>query len=305
MAFAQFEIMNEISKQSLEANQYSSQRYFNQILQLSENWSNRTKIKWSVIQSSIEQPTLAFLVGFPRSGTTLLDTMLQSHPDVCVVEEKPMVLAMNKHLGSLATADRLTSLSERQIGDLRRVYFEELYSHITPHNLHRIIIDKHPLNLVNIAIIHRVFPNSKFILALRNPCDCVLSCFMQNFNLNEAMVNFLTLQRSATLYNAVMNLWDYYNNALDLEVEVLKYEELVENLKDTVEPLLNFLNLKWDDNVLNFQQTALSRGKINTASYNQVTQSIYVQASGRWQNYKDQLKGVIPILEPWVNKFNY
>jgi len=304
-AFAQFEITNEITKQSFEAKQFSGQRYFEQVSQLSRSWSSVAKIRWPVKQTPASQHSLTFLVGFPRSGTTLLDTILRSHPEVSVVEEKPMVTVMRTHIGDLTTTDILTSLDDGQIADLRKVYFDELYSHVSLDSSHKLIVDKLPLNITDVGLIHRVFPDSKFILALRHPYDCVLSCFMQNFKLNDAMSNFLTLQQSAKFYDAIMNLWVHYNSTLDLEVGALKYEDLVQDLQGTVEPLLNFLGLDWHDNLLNYQQTALSRGRIHTPSYNQVTQSLYTQASGRWKNYQDQMKGVVPLLELWAERYGY
>ena len=128
---------------------------------------------------------------------------------------------------------------------------------------------------------------------------------MQNFKLNDAMANFLNLQQSANLYDAVMSLWVHFNNTLDLEVGIVRYEDLLQDLQGTVEPLLIFLGLDWHDNLRNYQQTALSRGVVNTPSYAQVTQSLYTRASGRWKNYRDQIKGIVPLLEPWAKRFGY
>jgi len=304
-AFSQFEITNNMARQFSAGQQFSAQRYFDRVSKTSESWANTGKIRWSTRQSSTRQYSLAFLVGFPRSGTTLLDTILRSHPEVLVVEEKHMVESMRTHMGGLATVDLLTDLDDKQIVELREVYFEELNSHVEADGSHKLIIDKLPLNIIDAGLIHRVFPGSKFILALRHPYDCVLSCFMQNFQLNDAMANFLTLQQSASLYDAVMSLWVHYNNALDLDVGVLRYEDIVQDLQGAAEPLLNFLGLAWHDHLLDFQQTALSRETITTPSYNQVTQSLYTQAIGRWKNYQDQIKGIVPLLEPWAKSFGY
>ena len=304
-AFTQFEITNDIVRQSSASQQFSAQRYLDRVLRTSESWAHAAKIKWPTIQMPTKQYSLAFLVGFPRSGTTLLDTILRSHPEVLVVEEKHMVESMRTHIGGLATIDRLTRLDENQIAGLRKAYFDELCSQVKPDGSHRLIIDKLPLNITDAGLIHRVFPESKFILALRHPCDCVLSCFMQNFQLNDAMANFLTLQQSARLYDAVMSLWVHYNNALDLDVSILKYEDIVHDLQGTAEPLLNFLGLDWHDNLFNYQQTALSRKIIQTPSYNQVTQGLYTQAIDRWKNYHDQFKEIMPLLEPWARRFGY
>jgi sulfotransferase family protein len=161
------------------------------------------------------------------------------------------------------------------------------------------------LNIVDVGIIHRVFPEAKFILALRHPCDCVLSCFMQTFKLNNAMANFLTLDRSAKLYAAVMDLWSVYQKKLNLDVHVMKYEGLVQDLEGTSKSLISFLGLEWDNNLHNYQKTALDRGNIRTPSYDQVTQPLYKHASGRWINYREQMRPVLPVLRPWIEAFGY
>jgi len=304
-AFVQFEISNTITRDSTDKRSISDQRYFNQIISLSESWGHAGKLEWPAIQASADEPSLAFLIGFPRSGTTLLDTILRSHPDVSVVEEKPMVTAMKQHMAELAIPERLTSLDTEQISVLRKVYFDELYTQISGGDTRRLIIDKFPLNIIHVGLIHRVFPEAKFILALRHPCDCVLSCFMQNFKLNDAMMNFLELEQSSRLYDAVMGLWQHYNNVLELDVGTLKYEDLVQDIRGTVEPLLTFLDLDWHENLHNYQQTALSRDVIRTPSYNQVTQGLYTQASGRWKNYQQQMQVTMPFLEPWARRFGY
>ncbi|MCU7836158.1 MAG: tetratricopeptide repeat protein [gamma proteobacterium symbiont of Taylorina sp.] len=304
-AFAQFEFTNEITRKSYLVEQLNANHYLNRIGLLSKSWSTTDKIKWLEKNTIVKQQSLVFLVGFPRSGTTLLDTILRTHPDVSVVEEKAMVGVMMSHLKELSTPEFLTDLDDEQLDQLRNLYYKELYSHVRLDTQCKLIIDKFPLNIVDAGLIHRVFPDAKFILVLRHPCDCVLSCFMQNFKLNDAMENFLTLEGSAKLYDSVMSLWSEYNRMLDLKLGVIKYEDLIQDLQATTEPLLKFLGLDWDDNLLNYQETALSRGKINTPSYNQVTQKLYTQANGRWKNYHEQMKDVIPLLDPWIEKFGY
>ena len=304
-AFVQFENTNNIVRQSPIFKKVDSKRYLDRILKSSIEWQGSEKTVWvdTPVLDDVHSPV--FLVGFPRSGTTLLDTISMSHPEVVVVEEKPMVASMRSYLGGVTAPGHLAGLGDQEINKLRRVYFEELNSCVNPEDSHKLVIDKLPLNITDIGLICRVFPESKFILSLRHPYDCVLSCFMQNFRINDAMANFLTLNQSAKLYDAVMSLWDYYIDALDVEYFALKYEHLVQDMRGTVKPLLRFLGLEWDDNLLNYQQTAISRGKIDTPSYNQVTQTLYTQASGRWKNYQEQIKEIAPLLEPWAHKFGY
>jgi tetratricopeptide (TPR) repeat protein len=304
-AFNQFEITSGIVQQELDSKKVNGERYFLEVSQSLEAWSNITDAPWADSQAINQQHSLVFLVGFPRSGTTLLDSILRSHPEVSVVEEKPMVRKMYNHFKGSVTPVSLATLNNHQINELRDIYFKELATHFSSKMKHTLVIDKFPLNIIHVGLIHRIFPDAKFILALRHPYDCVLSCFMQNFKLNDAMANFLTIEDSARFYDASIRLWNEYNRVLDLNVGQLKYEDLIQDLQASVTPMLNFLDLEWDDNLLNYQQTALSRGQINTPSYNQVTQKLYTQANGRWKNYQEQMSEVSSWLDPWVDYFNY
>ena len=304
-AFTQFEMQNEMSKTLLPSEKDNSEIYFNNTVQLTKSWTSGDNLDWSTTSTEVEGISLAFLVGFPRSGTTLLDTILRSHPGIAVVEEKPMVQKMRLQFGRIPSIIELNKLTRFEVASLRKEYLEELKFHVSGSDMEKIIIDKFPLNIRNVGFIHRVFPKAKFILALRHPCDCVLSCFMQNFKINDAMANFLTLDQSAKLYAAVMELWRGYQSTLNLNVGVVKYEELVQDLRGNCMPIIEFLGLDWDDNLYNYQETARRRGKIHTPSYNQVTQPLYQQASGRWENYRDQMAPVLPILEPWIKEFGY
>jgi len=305
-AFAQFETQNELSRTLLLSQQNdNADTYFNSTIQLTKSWTSGDKLDWSTTSTEVEGISLAFIVGFPRSGTTLLDTILRSHPGIEVVEEKPMVRNMRARFDRIPSIIELNKLTRFDVALLRKEYLEELKLHVGGADMEKIIVDKFPLNIRNVGFIHRIFPKAKFILALRHPCDCVLSCFMQNFKINDAMANFLTLDQSAKLYAAVMELWRGYQSALNLNIGVVKYEELVQDLRGNCLPIIEFLGLEWDDNLLKYQETAKNRGWINTPSYNQVTQPLYQKASGRWVNYRDQMAPVLPILKPWIKEFGY
>ena len=247
-----------------------------------------------------------FLIGFPRSGTTLLDTILRSHPSIEVLEEKSNTTDMIKSLNKIINGDlnNLEKIQEDDIGLLRDNYLESLKKNINSDISNSIIIDKMPLNIVHVGEIIKIFPNAKFILAIRHPCDCVLSCFMQNFRLNDSMANFLNIEDSSEMYNLVMTLWKHYEK-LNVNYQIVKYEDIVQNFKKTTESLLSFLEVPWTDNVLKFYEVAQSRNLINTPSYDQVYRPIYSESAYRWKKYEDKIKPILPILKPWINEFNY
>jgi tetratricopeptide (TPR) repeat protein len=246
------------------------------------------------------RPAPVFLVGFPRSGTTLLDTLLMGHVGIHVLEEEPLLQRAAEALGDFAF---LPAQDAAGVEHLRGLYFATLDERDPPPG--KTIVDKLPLNLLGAPLIHRLFPDARFIFAARHPCDVVLSAFMQNFDLNPAMANFLDLENTARLYDLVLTFWTRCRELLPLDVHVLRYEALVADSEAQMRALIGFLGLEWDDRVLDNEGIAARRGLIATPSYHQVAQPIYATARGRWERYRDQLAPVLPILAPWAERMGY
>ena len=251
--------------------------------------------------------TPIFLIGFPRSGTTLLDTVLRSHQQIDVLEEKPAVTVMLNEMQKIIKGDfrNLEKIKDNEIEILQKNYFDNLKNYINKKKSSKIIIDKMPLNIVHVGEIARVFPNAKFILALRHPCDCILSCFMQNFKLNDSMANFLNIEDTAKMYDLVMTLWKQYISSFSIDYHYIKYEDVVINFDKSISNLLNFLEIPWSKNVLKFYETAQSRNLINTPSYDQVYKPIYTTSKNKWKKYENKIERVLPLLKPWIDEFKY
>ena len=245
--------------------------------------------------------TPIFLVGFPRSGTTLLDTFLMGHSDAEVVEEMHMLGAAETLLGGI------TDLPKKSVSTLeqaRHAYFEELDRHVDPDS-GRKVVDKLPLNMLALPLICSLFPDAQIIFAQRHPCDCVLSGFFQSFVMNEAMASFLTIEEAADLYDAVLEMFTKSRSLLPLKVHTLVYEELVSEPRRALRPLVDFLGFQWNDRILDHRATARERGTIVTASYDQVTQPLDEKPSGRWRRYEKELEPVLPVLLPWAERLGY
>jgi hypothetical protein len=154
-------------------------------------------------------------------------------------------------------------------------------------------------------LINHLYPRAKFILALRHPLDAILSCWMQNFALNPAMAVMTDLDQTVDLYCLGMETfkksWTDYN----LSVHLIRYEDLLENLAEETTALLKFLDLDWEPQMKNYQDTAIKRGKINTPSYSQVVQPIYKNAKYRWLKYEKYLGKYLEQVTPWINEFGY
>ena len=256
---------------------------------------------WRRSSYRTDQPQPVFLVGFPRSGTTLLDTLLMGHRDVCVTEEKPMLEAVARSIGGY---ERLADLDDGELDTLRNLYFAKAAEHV-PDLGGRILVDKQPFAMVEAPLIHRMFPSAKILFVQRHPCDVVLSCFITRFDPTGALINFTTLTGTAALYDEMMRFWGQCRTILPLIVHRVRYERLVEDAEPEMRALTAFLGLQWTDAILDNRSTAKERGFINTPSYAQVAEPLYDRSIGRWERYRAQMKPVLPILAPWAERMGY
>lgn len=248
-----------------------------------------------------------FIIGFPRSGTTLMDTVLRGHPGIEIAEESDAVPTM-VNLVSGSSDERLADLgglSGAEIERGRSIYFETLARHVEMSPATLSVVDRFALNTVYAGEIQRVFPDARFILMLRHPADCVLSCYLRTFAESSANDSFHTLQEAAFLYDRVMGLWKQFTELFDLNFIEVKYEDLVAGVEQTCRPVLEFIGTPWHPGILDHEETARSRPFIRTASYSQVTQPLYMRATGRWLRYRQHLEPILPTLEPWMEQFGY
>ncbi len=298
-ALHHFTRANDLLRSSSEARKFDGPRY----REYAEQVLNAPPPKHF---SSLNGRKPVFLVGFPRSGTTLLDNILDGHPGVTVLEEKPILDTVIAEMVSQhgAYPDCLDSLATDDLNQLRSCYWAVLgqFAEIADSQL---VVDKLPLNIVHLSFISRLFPETKVIVAQRHPYDVCLSCFMQNFVLNDAMANFLTLDDAAALFATVMGGWFGLRDALPLSMHEVKYEDVVSDFEKTVTQLLGFLECPWDDAVYRFNIHAQERGNLSTASYHQVTEPLYRQAVNRWERYVTALEPYASILDPITGNLRY
>ncbi len=247
---------------------------------------------------------LTFLIGFPRSGTTLLDTILRSHSKTIIIEEKPHLLNCRHNFfkNKDNNLDSINKITKEEVSNLRNIYFNNIG--LDNSNENKVIIDKFPLNIIEMGFIKIIFPNAKIILALRHPCDVAISCFFSNFKINEAMINFLKWDHTIQFYDKVFELFEIYEKETGLEIYKIKYENVVNSFEKEINNLLKFLGLKFEKNLINFFETASKRERIATPSYSQVINPIYKTSIGRWKNYTDILNAE-KSLSKWIKKFEY
>ena len=235
-------------------------------------------------------PPPIFLVGFPRSGTTLVERILVAHPALRGSDEAPLLEATMATLGvdpeAILAALRRLDASGREA--LRATYRAEAAARVGsgPGRL----VDKLPLNLVHLGALAVLFPDAPLVVILRDPRDAALSCFMQDFVLNAAMVQMLDLERIVSLQEQVLGIWTTHGDAAPHASLVVRYEDVVADQPGAARRLLDHLGLDWDAGVTRYWDAAQGT-HISTPSHQDVAKPIFTRARGRWRRYEEALAG--------------
>jgi tetratricopeptide (TPR) repeat protein len=298
-AFQAFTAANQISLQLHGAWLNASERLYHpaSIRRMQESVAGIDVSAWT---APADARSPVFLVGFPRSGTTLLDQILSSHSGVvCLEESEHFSDALGDVIADSSRALAPDTLLPEELQRIRESYWRRVGAQPAS-----IIIDKYPLNIVVLPLIKRVFPGAKIIFALRDPRDVVLSCFQQRFAINAAMAQFLEIGRAGAYYDQVMALFELCRSRLNLELHQVRYEDVVVDLENAARDLCVFLGVPFESAMLNYRETALRRD-IATPSARQVIEPLYNRSMGRWRRYEEELKPVLPLLAPWAERYGY
>jgi Flp pilus assembly protein TadD len=245
-----------------------------------------------------------FLLGFPRSGTTLLEQILASSPDIAALEEQELLLDVaGPMLSSEAGLNRLVSLGADEIAVHRETYFRRVReSGLAVAG--KILVDKLPLHTVKLPLLARLFPDAKIVFAQRDPRDVVLSCFRRHFAMNAANFEFLELEDTADLYVSVMQLAKVAQDRLPLPFHVHRYEAMITDFDASIAALCDFIGIASSQEMRDFHRTP-DRLRVRTPSAAQIRQPLHADAVGQWRRYATQLAPVLPRLKIWVNRFGY
>ena len=247
-----------------------------------------------------------FIVAFPRSGTTLLELTLDSHPLLASMDEQPFVQnALDDIVAEgVSYPERMAGLTPAQLDSIRAKYWERVRRKVTLEPGQR-LVDKNPLNILRLPVIRRLFPNAPLILAVRHPCDVMLSCFMQHFRTPDFAFLCSDLQSLAVGYSRSFDFWYQQQELLKPKSLELRYETFAENFAAETRAILEFLALPWNDAVLRPQDTARDKRFISTPSYSQVIEPVSNKSVGRWHSYERGLSPVLPIIEPYLRRWGY
>jgi len=242
------------------------------------------------------------MLGFPRSGTTLLENVLASHPMIETFEEITSFASVQKSVRPVA--EKALPLPLDLAIKARNKYYREIDRRKKKPGA-AIIIDKLPILSSDAALLEKFFPRKRYIFSIRHPFDVALSCYRQTFGANAAMDNFTTIEDTCRVYDFTMNQW-FKTFSLDSErVCYIRYDRLVENLQEEVTRALRFVGAEWDTSILQFAQRADER-KTKTPSYSKVRKGISIGVQTSWRNYEFLFKKPeARVLDKWVKFFGY
>jgi Flp pilus assembly protein TadD len=261
---------------------------------------------WKPLTAPPPERSPVFVIGFPRSGTTLLEQMLDAHPDFQSMDERGYVYQLIERMenaGQRYPAD-LANLTQTEADQLRAVYWR-LVGHTLPDLGLRRLIDKNPLNMLCLPMILRLFPDARIILCLRHPCDVLLSCSMQAFRSPTFMVLCSSLQRLAHGYAQAFEQCCRHIEVFRPQVLEWRYESVVGDFDAAVTRLGEFLDIVDMSPMAGFAAHARDKRFIATPSYAQVIQPVSTTAVGRWKNYRERFEPVLPVLQAWLERFGY
>lgn len=254
--------------------------------------------------SMMESPI--FVVGFPRSGTTMLEQMLDAHPTLQSMDERAFLSNLIDHLSKFNCVypRDLDKLTAEQCEELRRVYWTSTAT-VAPRKEGQRLVDKNPLHMLRLPLINRLFPNAPIILALRHPCDVILSNYMQYFTSNSFAVLCSSLERLAQGYVNAMESWIFHADILKPNVIHSRYEDLLDDFPGNIKRIGDFLGLDDAAPMARFDQHARDKGFISTPSYTQVVEPPNKKAVDRWRRYHQYFEPVLPILQPIMQHWGY
>jgi tetratricopeptide (TPR) repeat protein len=278
--------------------------------ELLDSLNKSTYDSWREAAEKDSPYRFAVLTSHPRSGTTLIEQVLDSHEELISADEfdvfsqwiqTPIVRKFRYDTPLLTILDHVPPAVRQQA---RATYWKQTEAIFDEPIGERMLLDKNPGMMIFIPAIHWAFPEMKLLVAIRDPRDVVLSCFMQKVPLSPISSNWLSMSDTAEYYARVMQTWLKVRELTPSPWIEFRYEEVVADLETHARRILEFLGLPWDERVLKFYEHAREK-IVRSPTYKDVTQPVYHKSVGRWQHYARHFEPILEKLEPLVKEFGY
>jgi tetratricopeptide (TPR) repeat protein len=245
-----------------------------------------------------------FVLGFLRSGTTLLGSVLEGHPGIAALkEEECLVDAVHEFLHRPEDLERLARASPATLERFRAAYWRRVAAagvDVTD----KVLVDTCALNSLKLPLIAKLFPGAKIVFCCRDPRDLVLSCFTHRFRLSAPAYELLSLQGAGRYYAAVTDLLLRLTQLLSLEVCLVRHEDMVTAFAREMVRVCEFLGLEWNPAMGDFA-LRVGTGEEPLSAVAQLVRGLGTEGIGRWRCYRQQLAPVAELLDPWVARFLY
>jgi Flp pilus assembly protein TadD len=260
--------------------------------------------------SLIPTRRIAFLTGFPRSGTTLLEQIIASNADSVGTDEsgilqrqfiEPLVLRAEDTTSAII---ELRSFDTDQLAAGREAFYRMTESYLDQPIGPRLLIEKNPLQTADMPLSMRLFPEARWLVAIRDPRDVVLSYLFTLIPVNWNSAPATNVIEACLFYAATMRHWLWWRERLDCSAFETAYERLIGDPLGESQRVAEFLGLTWSPSMLDERHRS-ERKAVRTPTYIDVTKPLYTRSIGRWQNYRRYLEPGLPILEPFVKAFGY
>lgn len=243
----------------------------------------------------------AFLLGYPRSGTTLTENILASLAGVSAIEERPTLAEADRSfLLQPHGMARLGAIDQGEATRYRHAYWRAAVKAGAAPGA-ALLVDMDPLKGLRLPIIAKLFPDARVMIMRRDPRDVIWSCFRRGFRVTAAAFEFTSLARTARHFAAMMRFTDHCLERLPLAVHDVRYGDLVTRFDDSTQALCSFLGLRWTSELRHFDRTARGR-QVRTMSAAQVRRGLY-DGQGQWRRYARYIEPVLPLIEPWVARY--
>jgi tetratricopeptide (TPR) repeat protein len=261
---------------------------------------------WQPVASPTAEESPIFVVGFPRSGTTMLETMLDAHPQLTCMDERSFIhnLVQQMRERGFEYPRDLGKLDDATCAALREHYWKQVREKTQAESGRR-LVDKNPLNMTRLPLIHRLFPNAKIVLALRDPRDVVLSNYMQIFRAPAYVRMCEQIESTAQGYAAAFQAWNAFTGVFALDLLQTRLEDVIDDVESFSRRFCEFLGIDWSPAMVAFHEHAARRGYIATPSYHQVVEPVNRKGVGRWQRYARWFEPAQATLAPYVQQFGY
>ena len=266
---------------------YNAEDYKISIDELIDFFDKNKNLYNSKAQSNFDDPI--FILGLPRSGSTMIEQILSSHSLIEGTQELPNILAISRDIKLIdqkkGYPHNLLGLDQSSFDDLGNKYIDETK---WARSSKPFFIDKMPNNFVHIGLIKLILPKAKIIDARRNPMDTCFSCFKQYFAKGQHFT--YDLDDIARYYKDYLRLMNYWKKLFPEEIFTINYEQVIDNPNERIRDLLDFCNVKFEDNCINFHK---SKRPVKTASSEQVRQPMYKSGLDYWKNYSNNLDALL------------